>query len=172
LDFSPAIDFEKDDIEIIEEIEKNVEKPKNIVSGPKVLGKEKKNEEEDEDEEEEKDENIGKKKCDNCNTYIDENRLMMHEIHCKKNIIKCKECFASILKSDKKLHNHIYHRKIECECGSLISNDSLREHKLGKIIKLKDLDECSERISFCSTCKNPFNQSQLSLHEISCKSKN
>eukprot|EP01080_Neovahlkampfia_damariscottae_P001982 gene1982-1490_t len=100
--------------------------------------------------------------CSNCELIIPKDKYKMHEIHCSRNVYKCKECNVTMLTHERKDHDYLYHRKIKCECGEEVSKSSLKLHKLSK---------CAERIRFCSYCKLILNESQREKHEKICDKK-
>ena len=100
--------------------------------------------------------------CSNCELYVPKDKYKMHEIHCSRNVFKCKECNITMLVHEKKDHDYLFHRKIKCECGEDILKSSLKLHKLSK---------CPERIRFCLYCKIVLNESQRLKHELICEQK-
>lgn len=62
---------------------------------------------------------------------VAEGNFVMHEIHCRKNIVLCTKCNEPVPKVSLEEHIEEYHALVNCElCSCHVERSRLEEHKV------------------------------------------
>lgn len=62
---------------------------------------------------------------------IAENNFVIHEVHCQRNIVLCKQCNEPVPRSDLETHVKDVHAPINCElCGLAVERNNVEQHKV------------------------------------------
>ncbi|XP_013396795.1 TRAF-type zinc finger domain-containing protein 1 isoform X1 [Lingula anatina] len=97
--------------------------------------------------------------CSNCKRDIASSNYMMHEIHCKRNIVLCKNCNEPVPRSEMDNHFEENHATIGCElCGLEVEKLDIESHK----------DNCPKRPQSCCFCELEFPADDLPNHISYC----
>ena len=55
--------------------------------------------------------------------------FVMHEVHCRRNIVLCENCDEPVPKSELQEHFDEYHVKVKCEkCGQSVEKLAVEDH--------------------------------------------
>lgn len=72
--------------------------------------------------------------CDDCEHSkrdIAESNYVIHEVHCRRNIVLCEQCHEPVPRSDLETHVKDVHAPVNCElCGSAVERNSVEQHKV------------------------------------------
>merc|ERR1712129_540967 len=100
--------------------------------------------------------------CENCGKYINKMSFMMHEMHCRRQFMRCKVCNEVIKRSEEELHHTNVHREFTCICSKIC---------VGKLaFDAHQVNECELRLMSCKYCELtniPF--LEFAEHESQCK---
>lgn len=100
--------------------------------------------------------------CINCEKHISLANYLIHNMHCQRNIILCKDCKKPIPKNDIEVHNQEMHSEVICDkCSKIIESWRLDEHKT----------TCIKRIMQCCYCELECSLDEMKDHESYCGSR-
>ena len=101
--------------------------------------------------------------CLNCGINLPEVQLVLHARLCKNINSRCPECGQMIQNDEMQEHKNQKHEKIECEqCNKKIIREELSNHKKNK---------CKNRLIECKFCGLNVTHSLINEHENICGSK-
>ncbi|CAD8099236.1 unnamed protein product [Paramecium sonneborni] len=122
--------------------------------------------------------------CQFCRKKIDEEKLMLHEMYCERNCIKCDRCGYMYDQNDPESHEEEFHQLQQCpHCKEQFQD--LKKHncqelpilcqycKLEIPIKSFSLHEiqCGSRTEVCDSCKQYIKMSEYLIHQSICQQK-
>ncbi|CAD8068325.1 unnamed protein product [Paramecium primaurelia] len=122
--------------------------------------------------------------CQFCRKQIDEDKIMLHEMYCERNCIKCNRCGLMYDQNDPESHEEEFHKlhqcphckhefqdlnkhycqetPIQCQyCQLEISIKSFSQHEI----------QCGSRTEMCNSCKQYIKKSDLNIHQEICLQK-
>jgi len=69
--------------------------------------------------------------CDCSKRSIAESNYVIHEVHCRRNIVLCDQCDEPVPLIDLETHVKDVHAPIKCElCGSAVQRDEVEQHRV------------------------------------------
>ena len=94
--------------------------------------------------------------CEICSKRdIAESNYVIHEVHCRRNIVLCDQCNEPVPRIDLETHVKDVHAPVDCElCGSAVERDRVERHKVSCHILSVSNFKCSletflfERMSY------------------------
>lgn len=90
----------------------------------------------------------------------------LHQIRCERNPTyhktRCLKCFEKILNRDMEIHVAEKHKTVVCDCGDVIEQLSMDQHKKSV---------CIEAPETCQLCSVPYPRSKLEKHFTICSSR-
>ncbi|CAD8165749.1 unnamed protein product [Paramecium octaurelia] len=96
--------------------------------------------------------------CQFCRRKIDEDKIMLHEMYCERNCIKCTRCGLMYDQNDPESHEEEFHKLQQCPHCKLEFQD-LNKH------------QCQEVPIICIYCKLEIPQRSFTTHEMQCGSR-
>ncbi|CAK74458.1 unnamed protein product (macronuclear) [Paramecium tetraurelia] len=96
--------------------------------------------------------------CQFCRKKIDEDKIMLHEMYCERNCIKCTRCGLMYDQNDPESHEEEFHKLQQCPHCKLEFQD-LNKHS------------CQEAPIICIYCQLGIPQRQFTAHEMQCGSR-
>lgn len=101
--------------------------------------------------------------CSNCKKDIPALNFLMHEPHCRRNIVLCKVCDEPVPKSQLEEHHEENHVEAPCElCHKRMAKDHLEQHQE---------EECPQRKILCKYCSLQVKAVDYTEHEDACGSR-
>ncbi|XP_010544052.1 PREDICTED: XIAP-associated factor 1-like isoform X1 [Tarenaya hassleriana] len=98
--------------------------------------------------------------CSHCDRDIPSANIDLHQVHCARNLEKCKICGDMIPKRHADEHFSNTHAPVECTlCNETIDREVLAVHKGEK---------CPQRIVTCEFCEFPLPALDLAEHQEVC----
>jgi len=62
---------------------------------------------------------------------IAESNFVIHEVHCQRNIVLCKQCNEPVPRNDLETHVKDVHAPVNCElCGTAVERNNVEQHKV------------------------------------------
>jgi len=102
------------------------------------------------------------KHCSNCLRDIAATNFVMHEVHCRRNIILCEKCEEPVPRSELDAHHLEVHACESCElCSAEIEKCEMEKHK----------SECPRRLHQCAYCELEMAFRDIAAHQDYCGSR-
>ncbi|KAJ3274089.1 NAD-dependent histone deacetylase sir2 [Terramyces sp. JEL0728] len=129
----------------------------------------------------------GTVECENCGSFIPQDKLTLHQAFCFRNNVKCQKCAMVLQKSefDKHIHcevcnqlnteyHYLLHETVECSCGLLLPIQNVAQHKkecVHGLIKCRYCHLVVESGGKSTLPKDLYLGTGLTVHESDCGSR-
>ncbi|CAD8098624.1 unnamed protein product [Paramecium sonneborni] len=121
-------------------------------------------------------------KCQYCKKNIDSEKLMLHEMYCERNCIKCDRCGNLYDQNDPESHEEEFHTFQQCPNCKLSFQD-LKNHICQEVpilcqfcqleIPIQSFQlhkvQCGSRTELCESCHQYVKMSEFSKHQQICQ---
>ncbi|KAK0055068.1 TRAF-type zinc finger domain-containing protein 1 [Biomphalaria pfeifferi] len=100
------------------------------------------------------------KLCQNCKRDIASANFVMHEVHCRRHIVLCKDCNEPVPRAELEEHFQELHAQVPCEkCGKTTTKDAMAKHLA---------DDCAKKLLQCTYCDLSVTKEELESHMGYC----